>query len=245
MEDFWKKLSEAKRRALLSDYDGTLAPFVEDRDEAFPYPGVIERLSAIRQSDTRVVIVTGRSAREILRFLPTDPPLEVWGCHGGERLLPSGELHTLPLTSAQRAALERASEIALALLPERRVEKKPLSVAFHLRGLSYDIGYQLKELLDPLCDCGLGFVPFDGGLELRIPSCTKAMAVETIIAEEGDAAVAYLGDDLTDEDAFSAIKGKGLSALVRREWRPTTADVWIIPPEELLSFLDRWIAASK
>ncbi len=245
MEDFWEKLSEAKRRALLSDYDGTLAPFVEDRDEALPYPGITERLSAIIQSNTRVVIVTGRSAREILRFLPTDPPLEVWGCHGGERLLPSGELRTLSLTPAQRATLERASEIALALLPERRVEKKSLSVAFHLRGLSDDIGYQLKELLDPLCDCGLGLMPFDGGLELRILSCTKAMAVETVIAEEGDAAAVYLGDDLTDEDAFSAIKGKGLSALVRREWRPTIADVWIIPPEELLSFLDRWIAASK
>ncbi|MBC7078625.1 MAG: trehalose-phosphatase, partial [Synergistales bacterium] len=155
IEDFCEKLSEAKRRALLSDYDGTLAPFVEEREEAFPYPGVTERLSAIRQSNTRVVIVTGRTAREILRFLPTDPPLEVWGCHGGERLLPSGELRTLSLTPAQRAALERASEIALALLPERRVEKKPLSVAFHRRGLGDDVGCRLKELLDPLCDCGL------------------------------------------------------------------------------------------
>jgi trehalose-6-phosphatase len=71
------------------------------------------------------------------------------------------------------------------------------------------------------------------------------MAVETIIAEEGDAVIAYLGDDFTDEDAFSAIKGKGLSALVRPEWRPTSADVWIIPPEELLSFFDRWIEACR
>jgi len=192
-----------------------------------------------------VVIVTGRTAREILRFLPTDPPLEVWGCHGGERLLPSGELRTLSLTPAQRAALERASEISLALLPERRVEKKPLSVAFHLRGLGDDVGCRLKEMLDPMCNCGFGLMPFDGGLELRILSCTKAMAVETIIAEEGDAVIAYLGDDFTDEDAFYAIKGKGLSALVRPEWRPTSADVWIIPPEELLSFFDRWIEACR
>jgi len=71
------------------------------------------------------------------------------------------------------------------------------------------------------------------------------MAVETVIAEEGDTAAAYLGDDLTDEDAFYAIKGKGFSVLVRREWRPTIADVWIIPPEELLSFFDRWIEACR
>lgn len=226
---------------LLSDYDGTLAPFVEDRDKAFPYPGVIEHLSTIRQKGTRIIIVTGRSAKEIPRFLPTDPPLEVWGCHGGERLLPSGELSSLSLTPAQRAALKKAREEALALLPEWRVEEKPLSVAFHLRGLDVDVSLRIEEMLVSLCADGLGLLPFDGGLELRLLSCTKAKAVETIIAEEGDAAMAYLGDDFTDEDAFSAMEGKGLSALVRRQWRPTKADIWLVPPEELLSFLDRWI----
>jgi len=65
------------------------------------------------------------------------------------------------------------------------------------------------------------------------------------LAEEGaDAAVAYLGDDLTDEDAFRALAGRGLRALVRAELRPSEADVWIRPPGELLAFLDRWLRAA-
>ncbi|MEW5924967.1 MAG: hypothetical protein AB1746_13365, partial [Candidatus Zixiibacteriota bacterium] len=54
---------------------------------------------------------------------------------------------------------------------------------------------------------------------------------------------AYLGDDMTDEDAFSALPDSALSVLVRPEYRETKARKWIRPPEELLEFFDRWIEA--
>jgi len=57
--------------------------------------------------------------------------------------------------------------------------------------------------------------------------------------------VAYLGDDLTDEDAFAAMGNRGLSILVRGEVRRSCARFWLRPPEELLHFLDEWIAASQ
>ena len=53
---------------------------------------------------------------------------------------------------------------------------------------------------------------------------------------------AYLGDDVTDENAFQAVKGHGVGLLVREELRPTEADVWIRPPDELRSFLLDWIS---
>jgi trehalose-6-phosphatase len=52
---------------------------------------------------------------------------------------------------------------------------------------------------------------------------------------------AYLGDDYTDEDAFEAIKNRGVGILVRKEFRLTRADIWLEPPEELLFFLGNWI----
>src|SRR5215471_2765713 len=54
------------------------------------------------------------------------------------------------------------------------------------------------------------------------------------------AAVAYLGDDRTDEDAFAALQGLGLAVLVRTSPRPTAANLWIEPTEELVEFLARW-----
>jgi trehalose-6-phosphatase len=70
---------------------------------------------------------------------------------------------------------------------------------------------------------------------------TKAAAVETLLAETPEPrAVAYLGDDLTDEDAFAALSGRGLAVLARTEPRPTAADWRLDPPAELLDFLERW-----
>ena len=56
----------------------------------------------------------------------------------------------------------------------------------------------------------------------------------------GEYVASYLGDDLTDEDAFRALKGRGLSVLVRNELRETLADIWLKPPGELIDFLLKW-----
>jgi trehalose-phosphatase len=96
-----------------------------------------------------------------------------------------------------------------------------------------------------LGDYGLALQDFDGGIELRAPGHDKGEAVKTLLAEMGpNAMCAYLGDDRTDEDAFQAIRGKGLGVLVRENFVPTQADLWIKPPEELLEFLARWKSAS-
>ena len=47
-------------------------------------------------------------------------------------------------------------------------------------------------------------------------------------------AIAYLGDDLTDEDAFHVLRGHGLTVLVKTDYRETIADAWIRPPQELM-----------
>ena len=74
-------------------------------------------------------------------------------------------------------------------------------------------------------------IRFDGGLEIRVAGPGKGDAVRAILKEAGPgAAVAYLGDDQTDEDAFHALKGIGLTVLVRPQSRPTAADVWLQPP---------------
>jgi trehalose-6-phosphatase len=66
-----------------------------------------------------------------------------------------------------------------------------------------------------------------------------------ISQEPGDVPIAYLGDDLTDEDAFVALGYRGYSILVRGEVRASSARFWLRPPEELLGFLDGWIVNSQ
>jgi trehalose-6-phosphatase len=52
--------------------------------------------------------------------------------------------------------------------------------------------------------------------------------------------IAFLGDDLTDEDAFQVLRGRGLTILVRADHRETMAEAWLKPPAELIDFLERW-----
>lgn len=229
------------------DYDGTLAPFRPERDKAAPYPGVrgaLERM--MTPGHTRVVIVTGRAPRDVLGLLGMWPPPEIWGSHGWERRTAEGACEAFALPEGAQAGIDEAqARITEAGLGEH-CETKPASVALHWRGLSAasvaDLRSQGQALWGPLAAAhGLEVMSFDGGLELRVPGRDKGTAVRQLIAESPDRVVAaYLGDDLTDEDAFLAMPAGGLGILVRPELRSTAAGAWIKPPEGLLEFLARW-----
>lgn len=237
----------APSRVLLLDYDGTLAPFRIARDEAVPYPGVREVLDAIvRDGRSRVVVVSGRRPRELLPLLGLERTPEVWGSHGLERLHADGRHEVAPLPPAAerglRAARTRAAEAGFA----GSCEEKPGCLALHWRGVPETARQRMREFAArtwaPLADASeLELHEFDGGAELRAGVRDKGDAVRTVVDEAGaEAAVAYLGDDRTDEDAFRALRGRGWGVLVRPEFRATAADLWIRPPEELLAFLRRW-----
>lgn len=247
---FYESIAKCQKRALLLDYDGTLAPFRKDRDKAFPYPGVRDVLAQIiRDCKTRVVVISGRSLETLGPLLDLKQPPELWGSHGGERLLPDGTFFKETLSEVAYLALESIAEYISSIGWDNILEKKPLGLAIHWRGLGKDKIQEIeKGVMDkvPTNLEGLGLLlhRFDGGLELRPKVIAKGNAVKTIFKEMGhDAVVAYLGDDLTDEDAFKAIKNQGLGILVRDDLRVTNADLWLRPPDELLVFLQRWVGA--
>ena len=95
-------------------------------------------------------------------------------------------------------------------------------------------------------EAGLDLLEFDGGVEIRASAPDKGDAVRSLLSEmSANTPAAYLGDDNTDERAFRAINGRGLSVLVRPQWRQTAARLWLKPPEELLDFLARWLKACQ
>lgn len=238
-EAFITRIKQNRRFALLTDYDGTLAPFVIDRERAQPYPEIPALLLKLAMKGVRVVIVSGRPAGEIQRLLGIRS-LEVWGCHGAERLLSSGEY--IQLQSSHTAELELLVEALHCENLSELLEVKPFGVAVHWRGLPSteiaEIKFAAYRAFGSLNTRGLKPLTFDGGLEFHLSHTSKADAVRQIKQEMPSAPIAYMGDDATDEDAFNALDDADLSVLVRPEYRDTSAHLWLKPPEQLISLLE-------
>ena len=251
LDEFFLAFTGAARPTLLLDYDGTLAPFRVDRFQARPWAGVRDLLNQIQsQRRTRIVAVTGRPAAEILPLLGVEPAPEVWGLHGAERLRADGRRELEQLSPAVRAKLDALSAQLRRDQFGGLIEEKPNAIAMHWRGVAPArakvIEKRTRALFEPLVQIdGLNLLEFEAGVELRVGR-DKGGAVTAILEETAGPnphLTAYLGDDLTDESAFRAVKGNGLGVLVRRQSRPSAADVWLRPPEELRDFLKRWFHA--
>lgn len=247
IEKFFDGLGRSTESILIIDYDGTLAPFRKDRDRAVPYPGVRRSIDDIMErSGSRVFVVSGRSAGDVRSLLGFRKLPEIWGCHGWERMMPDASLRVPEIDERHRSGLQEALSWAEAKGLASRCERKVACLAFHWRGLASASIPSMCEAVErgwgDIADRdGMELRDFNGGIELRIPGRDKGTAVQTILDEAAPgAAIAYLGDDRTDEDAFRALKGNGLTVLVNESFHATTADLWLIPPRELLEFLSRW-----
>jgi len=252
IDGFFTRTRAASARVLMLDYDGTLAPFHVDPAQAVPYPGVAPLLDAIMDTGrTRLVIVSGRWTKDLIPLLGLKHLPELWGSHGWERLHTNGDYVTPRIRPRALELLVTADDLIAEIEAlGARTERKPASLAFHWRGLPNaqvaEIREKLSEKWIELAHADeLAWHDFDGGIELRISGHNKGDVVRTLIAEAGpDAALAYLGDDLTDEDAFKALPEHDAAILVRSQLRPTAANYWIQPPDELIEFLTRWHEAA-
>lgn len=252
-ESLWLAAATSPHAVLMLDYDGTLAPFQDDPAQAFPYAGVeplLQDIAALHRD--RLILISGRRLDDLEGLVSLPRTVECWGSHGRERRLPDGsrEMMLIPATAAAvldtagtwRALIESAGGI---------FERKPTSIAFHWRALDIDARSRIRtQLASRLAGIdgadGLFWHEFDGGMELRVTGVDKGTAVRQVLTETRSshahgALLAYLGDDMTDEDAFRALGDEGFSILVRDQLRPTAAESWLRPPGELLRFLERWL----
>jgi len=247
---FLQTVAQAAQSVLLLDYDGTLAPFKAQRDQAYPYPGVVLLLQEIvRNGRTRVIVISGRDADDVLPLLNIHPHPEVWGVHGLQRLKTDGSMEMPRLDERTLNGLSDADRWLGYQQLRHTAEFKGGSIAVHWRGLMESVAESVRARVllgwRPIADySGLDLLEFDGGVEVRAREADKGDAVRAFLGEiSPDTPVAYLGDDNTDESAFQAMQGRGIGVLVRPIWRQTAAQFWLKPPDEVLDFLGLWLKA--
>lgn len=194
----------AGRRPVLvaSDYDGVLARLRDDPSDAVPEPGVAEALAHLAAAQGVVVaLVSGRGVADLQRTSGLTGDYRWVGSHGAERDGPlAGEL------AHRRDALAERLAAPVAAVPGARLEVKPASVAVHVRQVAdRDRAAALLARTRELADSSLTMKPGKEVLELAVTDADKGSALLALRDEVAARATVYLGDDVTDEDAFRAL----------------------------------------
>lgn len=231
---------------LLLDYDGTLAPFCEERDKAYPYKSILPILKTLpREGVGSYIIVTGREPHEITALLHKHSPEEIWGNHGACRMQRNVITKKAMLTEKIEKGLEEAALVLPTDVKQNMIERKSTSLALHWRGLPQQqvekIQSESKELWSTIAAThDLELHPFNGGLELRVPGLNKSQPIQTLHDEIDNLSLIYIGDDLTDEDAFRSLAKNDIGILASDAPRQTAAKYRITTPTELVQFLIYW-----
>jgi trehalose 6-phosphate phosphatase len=228
----------ADRPLFFLDYDGTLAPIVDDPDAAVPHPDVPDLL---RQLDARypVWIVTGRDLRALASFL--DQSLPAIGLHGAQQGEVGGEVTRLMPDDAARAL--RHLRESVPSLSGLRIEEKDQAFAVHYREVDDEdeAHERLATWLDAMPEM-LDAIWGKKVVELRPEGLTKGTAVRRIAEEHPDRTPVYLGDDTTDEDAFAALQEMDRDAItVRIGDEETRAAHRLAGPDAVVDYLRKYV----
>ena len=201
----------ARRRLLLLDYDGTLAPLVRDPGSASPDPELLRLVDRLAGDPANeVVIVSGRDWRTLEAWFGARDVALV-SEHGVRVRDAGGEWHltaALPTLGKERA--RDVMQVFADRLPGSFLEEKESSVAWHYRGADPEMGpARARELTDVLrhltASTDLQVLPGKKVVEVKPAGANKGTATLRWIARHRTGFVLAAGDDETDEALFAAL----------------------------------------
>jgi len=181
--------------AILLDFDGSLAPIVDDPAAARPLPDAASVLTELCDRAGAVAVITGRPEPFIREVLDV-PRLEVVGLYGLSAMP--------PLDADVRAALDRIAGSE----PGVELEDKGVSIAMHTRRAP-DPDAALGRIREPIDRVATthGLTAFEGKLVVEVspPGARKGAVVQQLLERLRPRAALYAGDDLPDLEAFDAL----------------------------------------
>ena len=212
MDDLINHLNDVSRTPVLlvgTDYDGTLAPLVSEPSLAEAHRESVVALKALAgMTQTHVAVISGRALADLSGRMGDVEPAHFIGSHGSE--FNNGVAAPIPAESlALRGKLHDYAKQISARFPGTMIESKPAGLAFHYRNADgTHAAAAVNELLKSIE--GLSGCHVRHGkkvVELSVVETNKGHALQLLRQRLGATAVVYMGDDITDEDAFATLAG--------------------------------------
>lgn len=223
LEDADDSVLGDRQPAVFFDFDGTLSDIVDDPDAAGLAPGAAEALLLL-SAECPVAVLSGRDLADVRQRVAL-PGIWYAGSHGFELIGPDGEHHQNDAAASAIPVLEEAAgelRRRLGTITGVALEHKRFGVAVHYRNAARDqVGEVLSAVRGAGRHTGLRVTTGREVIELRPDiDWDKGETLRWVvdqIREDGSGPLlpVYLGDDITDEDAFDAVRDDGVGIVVR------------------------------
>ncbi|TFD62524.1 bifunctional alpha,alpha-trehalose-phosphate synthase (UDP-forming)/trehalose-phosphatase [Cryobacterium suzukii] len=241
-------IAGAKNLLIALDFDGTLAPHVDHPEDARAIAGTREAVQALLDlPGVRVALVSGRALVSLQHVAQPQSSVLLTGSHGIEVQLdtPEIELNLLSTELEQLDTLARVLESISGGIAGTTIERKPAGLALHTRLATEEDGQKAeRQAREQLGDQLPALTVREGKnvLEFSVRSSTKGDAVTKLRQYTGADRVFYAGDDVTDEDAFGALRDDDVGLKIGQG--ATLAGYRVRSPHEVTQVLAR-IAALR
>jgi trehalose-phosphatase len=244
---------EGKGIAVFLDYDGTLTPIVENPDKAFLSDSMKHTLIDLAEK-LPVAVISGRDRPDVQRLVDIGHIFYL-GSHGFDIAGPDG-METGPekgkdllpaLDKAEKEVKNRLEDVSGAW-----VERKKFSIAVHYRKVQDPDVSKVKQAVEETASRHPDLRQSGGKKIFELQpkmDWHKGKALMWLLGEleldKPDVVPFYLGDDVTDEDAFRALKDRGIGVVVMDPPRETEAHYRLKDTHEVEEFLKKLQASPK
>ena len=217
------RFAACDRVLVATDFDGVLAPLVLDPSTSAPLPGTIEDLRALADlPQTYAAVVSGRDLATLTELTGLDgSTVTRIGSHGGESSVADSDGPGGPvLDDGQRAHLadltQELERLCAGLGDGVYLEHKPTAVVLHTRRMEDGPAAEAEQAALEVAARHTGLHVLHGKqvVEMSVLQADKGTALVALRDAVGATHVAYFGDDVTDEHAFTALGADDLTVKV-------------------------------
>ncbi len=237
----------SSRLAVFLDYDGTLTPIVETPDKAVLSESTRETVTLLSRV-CPVGIISGRDVADVKKLVGIDTLIYA-GSHGFDISGPEGFSvehgigdEFLPVLDEAETQLKKL----LSAIPKVLVERKKFAIAVHFRLVAPEKFAEIEEAVNQVHEQLPRLRKATGKMIFELQPAIdwhKGRALLSLLESlnlAGSGAIPlYIGDDVTDEDAFRVLRGKGIGIVVWDTPRSTAASFYLDDPEQVRIILER------